>query len=102
MFGLGEYVVAGALVHHEAGQDLRAAGSVVMRLALPIAAGELAHGLGASTGGWLLAAGGGMVAAMAVDWLWLADDSYVPEPTVSVYARPLGGGVIAGITGSLR
>lgn len=100
-FGAVAYISIGAFVHHDAGQGGRAVGSVLVRLALPIIAGELAHGLGADTGPSLLAAGGGMVGAMAIDWFALADQSYTPEPKLTVYASPTGGGLVAGVSGVL-
>ena len=107
--GLLYYAGLSAGGHHLAGHDGRAVASVVIRVALPITAAVIASDRGAS--GWRAAdiAGGAMVAAMAIDWLVLADATYLEAPkpapapaSTALYLAPVrGGGVIAGVTGAL-
>jgi hypothetical protein len=103
LFGLAANVYGGMFAHHDAGHDGRAVASVVIRAALPLSAGLIAHRLGASVNGSLLSAGAAMLPAMAVDWFLLADatDSSKATPKVSVYASPAAGGVVAGVVGRL-
>lgn len=103
IFGLSYYLGGGPFLHHEAGHDGRAVASVVVRVGLPIAAGELAYHEGASPAESLWVAGGGMLAAMAFDWFVLADWTYEPRPKdVGLYVAPAsGGGVVAGVGGAL-
>ena len=101
IFGVAAYASVGAFVHHDAGRNDRAVASVALRIALPIAAGELAHGLGADLDQSLLAAGGGMLAAAAIDWFALADSTAPAKRKAAVFARPTNGGFVAGIAGPL-
>jgi len=106
----GQGVIFGAMfylsspfLHHAAGHDGRTVASVVVRVGLPIAAGELAYHEGASPAESLWVAGGGALAAMVFDWFVLADWTYERTPKdVGVYVAPAsGGGVIAGYGGRL-
>ena len=101
VIGAGIYVAWGATVHHGAGHDGRAVASVVVRASLPIGAGLLADRLGAGTTRALLAAGGGAVAGMALDWALARRDRPPRSPSapVAIYAAPTATGAIAGLAG---
>jgi hypothetical protein len=100
--GVMSYVWLGSFALHDAGRNDRAVASVALRVALPIAAGTLADNFGASQGGSLLAAGGGIVTTMLIDWFALADARRsVPAQQVTVFAAPSGDGIVAGVAGSL-
>lgn len=101
VIGAMMYVSWGAFAHHDAGHDGRAVASVVVRVGLPTAAALVAHDRGASTAASFLAAGGGVVAGMAIDWA-LARRAAPPPAALSIYAapRPADGGAIAGVTGT--
>jgi hypothetical protein len=101
LFGVAAYASIGAFVHHDAGRNDRAVASVALRIALPIATGELAHGLGADLDHSLLAAGGGMLAAAAIDWFALADATAPARSNVGAFVRPTSGGFVAGLAGPL-
>lgn len=101
VFGLMAYLAVGAVVHSEAGHEDRAVASVALRVALPIASGVGAHLMGASTDGSLLAAGGGMVVAMGLDWFALAEASRPVAPKTAFFITPSSGGAIAGLGGTL-
>ena len=102
VIGAMMYVSWGAFAHHDAGHDGRAVASVVIRVGLPTAAGLVAHDRGASTAAAFLAAGGGVVAGMAVDWALARPDRRPAPAPLSIYVapRPAGGGAIAGVTGA--
>lgn len=101
VIGAMMYVSWGAFAHHDAGHDGRAVASVVVRVGLPTAAGLVAHDRGASTAASFLAAGGGVVAGMAVDWALARPDRRPAPAPLSIYVAPRPtGGAIAGVTGA--
>jgi hypothetical protein len=102
VMGLGAYLVFPPMAHGEAGHRGRAAVSALSRIALPAGALVLARSRDWDAGPTLALTAGGMLSAMALDWFVLTRIGSNDPAPVSVYVAPTGGGgVIAGVGGTL-
>ena len=103
LMGLGMYTTWAPATYWTTGARGRAVASGALRLALPLGGLAAAQAADQDTTTTLLAVGGGMVTAMAIDWLFLSrpPGKRRTPPPVSLYAAPIDGGAIAGVTGAL-